>query len=346
MARIFKNKFNGGPMDSFNSESGRKVAEAIDHRVMNVAKNIYENSPNNKTKFGTVLSSNMGLFSVKIDNLEYTNIPALRNVGSIKRGEVVICLIPNNQYSNMIILGVADGTIQSIGDDYIPKTGGIVSGTLQSTSLTTPILADFEGDSIISQNTKPEYEFGNIATSLRIRGRSPRPVYDSPDNTEPLALLSDCYLKGEVISYAGTTTPNGWLICDGSAISRTSYAALFSVIGTTYGEGDGTTTFNLPNLIDKFIQGSNTAGTEKTAGLPNITAQYNAIVTRNDSFSGTGAGSGSTKGSTTRQYKLGESYTFNTNSILDFNANNSNNIYGNSATVQPPALTMRYIIKY
>ena len=101
-------------MDSFNSESGRKVAEAIDRRVMNVAKNIYENSPNNKTKFGTVLSSSAGLFSVKIDNVTYTNIPALKNVGNINRGEVVICLVPNNQYSNMIILGVADGTLQKL----------------------------------------------------------------------------------------------------------------------------------------------------------------------------------------------------------------------------------------
>lgn len=101
-------------MDSFNSESGRKVAEAIDRRVMNVAKNIYENSPNNKTKFGTVLSSSAGLFNVKIDNVTYTNISALKNVGNINRGEVVICLVPNNQYSNMIILGVADGTLQKL----------------------------------------------------------------------------------------------------------------------------------------------------------------------------------------------------------------------------------------
>lgn len=51
---------------------------------------------------------------------------------------------------------------------------------------------------------------------------------------------------GFVCPFAGTTAPDGWLICDGSAISRTTYADLFAVIGTTYGEGDGNTTFNLP----------------------------------------------------------------------------------------------------
>lgn len=52
---------------------------------------------------------------------------------------------------------------------------------------------------------------------------------------------------GCIMSYAGSTAPSGWLKCDGSAISRTSYARLFSVIGTTYGSGNGSTTFNLPN---------------------------------------------------------------------------------------------------
>ena len=51
---------------------------------------------------------------------------------------------------------------------------------------------------------------------------------------------------GFVCPFAGTTAPDGWLICDGSAVSRTTYADLFAVIGTTYGAGDGNSTFNLP----------------------------------------------------------------------------------------------------
>lgn len=53
---------------------------------------------------------------------------------------------------------------------------------------------------------------------------------------------------GSLMPYAGTTPPDGWLICDGSEISRTTYARLFSVIGTTYGAGDGNSSFNIPNF--------------------------------------------------------------------------------------------------
>lgn len=58
---------------------------------------------------------------------------------------------------------------------------------------------------------------------------------------------------GSLMPYAGTTPPDGWLICDGSEISRTTYARLFSVIGTTYGAGDGNSSFNLPVFIPRII---------------------------------------------------------------------------------------------
>jgi microcystin-dependent protein len=54
--------------------------------------------------------------------------------------------------------------------------------------------------------------------------------------------------------------PNGYLICDGSAVSRTTYDNLFSVVGITFGPGDGSTTFNLPDLRGQFIRGYNDAG--------------------------------------------------------------------------------------
>lgn len=61
---------------------------------------------------------------------------------------------------------------------------------------------------------------------------------------------------GSLMPYAGTTPPDGWLICDGSEISRTTYARLFSVIGTTYGAGDGNSSFNIPNFpTQKIITG-------------------------------------------------------------------------------------------
>jgi microcystin-dependent protein len=57
------------------------------------------------------------------------------------------------------------------------------------------------------------------------------------------------------------TAPANWLICDGSAVSRTQYGALFSVLGTTYGTGNGSTTFNLPDLRQRFPMGKAASGT-------------------------------------------------------------------------------------
>jgi Microcystin-dependent protein len=60
---------------------------------------------------------------------------------------------------------------------------------------------------------------------------------------------------GSVTWYAANSPPTGWLECDGSAISRTTYADLFSAIGTTFGAGDGSTTFELPDLRGEFVRG-------------------------------------------------------------------------------------------
>ncbi len=72
--------------------------------------------------------------------------------------------------------------------------------------------------------------------------------------------------KGMISPFAGSSAslPTGWLLCNGSAVSRTTYSALFAVIGTTYGAGDTTTTFNLPDLLGRVPMGAG-AGTDLTA---------------------------------------------------------------------------------
>lgn len=91
---------------------------------------------------------------------------------------------------------------------------------------------------------------------------------DLPDTTTPLTAnnlnnnFNFCVPLGGIVQYAGATAPDGWLICNGSAISRTTYADLFSAIGTTYGSGDGSTTFNLPNLKGRVAVGYDSSQTE------------------------------------------------------------------------------------
>ena len=149
---------------------------------------------------------------------------------------------------------------------------------------------------------------------------------------------------GTIFPFAGDSIPSGYLACNGAAVSRNTYAALFAAIGTTYGTGDGSTTFNVPAVEDnRFLEFSATRGSKKNAGLPNITGSTNTLHVQplGPSWSASGA------------FGLVQSNTYGANSgrensatVITFNASLSNNIYGGSNTVQPKSLTVRAIIKY
>jgi microcystin-dependent protein len=76
-------------------------------------------------------------------------------------------------------------------------------------------------------------------------------------------------LIGGVIAYAGSSAPSGWLFCYGQNVSRTTYAALFAVIGTTYGAGDGSTTFGVPDLRGRVPFGKDDMGGAAASRLTN-----------------------------------------------------------------------------
>lgn len=83
---------------------------------------------------------------------------------------------------------------------------------------------------------------------------------------------------GMITQFAGATAPNGWLICDGTAVSRTTYAALFSVIGTSYGAGNGSSTFGIPDLRGRVPVGKN-SGTFGTLGNTGGTETHTLTTT-------------------------------------------------------------------
>ena len=154
--------------------------------------------------------------------------------------------------------------------------------------------------------------------------------------------VPDALPTGSYIQFAGSQAPAGFLVCNGGEISRTTYSALFAVIGTTYGSGDGSTTFNLPDLTDRFLEGSTTSGTVKNAGLPNISGKSSLI--RYPVLIGGGDGPFSTAldGNTDAVPTTGSAR----GAVITFDASLSNSIYGSSSTVQPPALTCLICIKY
>lgn len=83
---------------------------------------------------------------------------------------------------------------------------------------------------------------------------------------------------GTIISYGHSGVPSGFLTCNGAAVSRSAYSALFAAIGTTYGTGDGSTTFNLPDLRGEFLRGwDNARGVDSGRGIG--TAQSHSVET-------------------------------------------------------------------
>ena len=74
---------------------------------------------------------------------------------------------------------------------------------------------------------------------------------------------------GSILPFGGTKAPNGWFLCQGQALSRTEYSDLFKAIGTSFGAGDGSTTFNIPDLRGEFLRG---AGTNSHSGQGNGSA--------------------------------------------------------------------------
>lgn len=158
--------------------------------------------------------------------------------------------------------------------------------------------------------------------------------------------LATVVAPGFVMPFAANSNPDGYLLCNGAAVSRTTYANLFKAIGTTYGAGDGSTTFNLPSLSDgRYIRGETTVGKSYAAGLPNIsgTMYIRDDVTNLNVFNSC-SGAFSASGTTGKRiYSTGGTVG---SSKLTFSAKQSNAIYGNSTTVMPASLSMRFYIKY
>lgn len=164
------------------------------------------------------------------------------------------------------------------------------------------------------------------------------------------ALLPPSIPTGALMFFHATTPPEGWLACNGQNVSRTTYANLFAVIGTKYGAGDGSTTFTLPNLHHRFLEGTTTTsevGSSVQAGLPNITSsnsdksEIGGWSNSNDpqsrgAFSSVGLGYGPRSQS---------SYRDGFHIMISLDASGSSSIFGGASTVQPSSLRVLPCIK-
>lgn len=252
------------------------------------------------------------------------------------------------------------GDIRYTEDGNGPSWAYLLCKTAGTTGTVEPILA---ANAVVGQEINDgsvTWTVQNVSNALSLGGNLPEvfaklgspsftgtptaPTAAAGTNTNQIAscafVSQNSIPVGTIIAVAYTGVPEGYLHCNGAAVNRTTYANLFSKIGTTYGTGDGSTKFNLPNTVARFLEGGVAAGTSYEAGLPNITGSFRSSV-RNPTPVVSGA-------FTASYYESNRNGENGNTAVLNytFNASNSSSIYGASETVQPPAMTVMYCIKY
>jgi microcystin-dependent protein len=149
---------------------------------------------------------------------------------------------------------------------------------------------------------------------------------------------------GSVMQFAGAAAPSYWLLCDGAAISRTAYPDLFTIIGTTYGAGDGSTTFNLPNLKGRVPVGRDAAQTEfdvlgETGGEKAHVLTIAELAAHNHSYSNAWTNAPGDGGSDINRYHVAVGIA------NDHGLGTANNGSGTAHNNLQPYIALNYIIR-
>lgn len=128
-------------------------------------------------------------------------------------------------------------------------------------------------DTITSAGLLSDTLFSGLATKTSVNTNDGLVLIDSEDGNRNKRIGVGNFLLavptipvGTVLPFSSTTAPTGYLLCDGSAVSRTTYASLFAVVSTAFGVGDGSTTFNLPDLRGQFMRGWSTTSVQDPSG--------------------------------------------------------------------------------
>ncbi|MDD2988935.1 MAG: tail fiber protein [Zoogloea sp.] len=162
----------------------------------------------------------------------------------------------------------------SIGGNDVLTTASAAAAVIDDSSTTSTS----KGWSASKANTAITAKQDTLVSGTNIKTVNGTSLLGSGD----IAVGSGASIIGEVRAITSATIPNGWLLCDGSAVSRSTYALLFAAIGTAYGAGDGSTTFNLPDYRGSFGAGAGVRSGQNTTTTLALGDSYTVTLVANN----------------------------------------------------------------
>lgn len=257
--------------------------------------------------------------------------------------------IANGINANAIVSSSEFATLAAYISDlytYYQQVAAVQSGlnSLQGT------VTGIEGDISSLQSTDTQLQHGITTVEGNLTTHTSNSTIHVTQK-EKNQWNGNSIIPGLSVLWPGLTAPAGWLSCDGSAVSRTTYADLFAEIGTIYGNGDGSTTFNLPDLTGRVVLGANgtyTLGSTGGAASHTLTNGELPTITGNiDAYAGDVGFIRNASGCFTPQTNKNapvnvEGYA----QVVSYNTANFSIGGGQAFNTLPPYTAMHYIIKY
>lgn len=295
------------------------VEQLAQDATLENAETLFANFKSAVAKYIPSAIADKSIVTAKLDDLSVTT-------AKINAGAVTDAKLADNA---VVTAKIKDGNVTTVK----LQDGGVTNAKIDVNTIT---FDRFSSSAIATQEQALAGTANNVVmTPLRVA-------------QAVAAQIPPAVPTGMIAFFDLTEVPDGWLVCDGSAVSRTTYATLFAKIGTRHGAGDGSTTFNLPDMDARFLEGTTDTGqvgTNVEAGLPNITGGFTLDVVSVGRF-----GIADVQGAFTASdpYDMrfnagvskGNQYT-----RAEFSAASSNAIYSGSTSVQPSSMLMLPCIK-
>ena len=218
-----------------------------------------------------VVGSNSGIYQIVVPY----------GTGGAGTGSKMYTVYNNTTGGYAITIGYSGGSTVSIPNGYIATVFG--DGTNFYSANTTSAGSFNVSGTLTAAGVA---DVGNLSVSgtTTLTGTATAPtVTPSTDSSTKIATtafvasaITSAVITGTISMWPASSAPTGYLVCDGSAVSRTTYAALYAIVGTTFGSGDGSTTFNLPNYTNRMPYGTTIGATGGSATTTLSTANLPA----------------------------------------------------------------------